>query len=190
MATRIYGTISATKRSLPECALTILPAVPNWRWLEDDKKLKIKLDPGSHYSYSGEGMYLLQFVIEQKTGKDYETIAQERVFIPLHMTNTSYVWHKAYADKLVSGHDKQNKPYDFMHWKEAGSAGTMCTSLNDYTKFYTAFIQHKGLSVKTFNEMISPQVRIRSVKQFGPLALKDSTFNDNISLSYGLGVGL
>ena len=77
-----------------------------------------------------------------------------------------------------------------MHWKEAGSAGTMCTSLDDYTKFYTAFIQHRGLSVKTFNEMISPQVRIRSVKQFGPLALKDSTLNDNINLSYGLGIGL
>jgi hypothetical protein len=38
--------------------------------------------------------------------------------------------------------------------------------------------------------MTSPQIRIRSVKQFGPLSWKDSTLNDNIQLSYGLGFGV
>ena len=27
--------------------------------------MRIKYDPGTHYSYSGEGMFLLQFVLEQ-----------------------------------------------------------------------------------------------------------------------------
>ncbi len=163
---------------------------PNWRWYEADKKLKIKYAPGTRYSYSGEGLYLLQFVIEQVTGKDYETIARERVFIPIHMSNTSYTWHDDYAGKLVLGHNNEGKPYDFMHWKEASCAGSMCTSLDDYTKFFTALINHKDLSKATFDEMIRPQVRIRSVKQFGPLALKDSTTNDDINLSYGLGLGV
>ena len=163
---------------------------PNWRWFEADKKLKIKFTPGSRYSYSGEGMYLLQFVIEQVTGKDYETIARERVFIPLHMSNTSYVWHDDFSDKLVLGHNNAGMPYDFMHWQEASSAGSLCTTLNDYTKFFAALIQHKGLTKTTFDKLITPQVRIRSVKQFGPLALKDSTVNDGIKLGYGLGVGV
>src|SRR5687768_2866064 len=38
--------------------------LPNWRWLEEDKKLKIKFAPGTRYNYSVEGMFLLQFVIE------------------------------------------------------------------------------------------------------------------------------
>jgi D-alanyl-D-alanine-carboxypeptidase/D-alanyl-D-alanine-endopeptidase len=164
--------------------------LPNWRWYEADKKLKFKFAPGTRYSYSGEGLYLLQFVIEQITGKDYETIARERVFIPFNMPNTSYLWRNDFANKLVLGHNKDGNPYDFMHWKEAGCAGTLCTSLEDYAKFYSAFIQHKGLSAATFNQMITPQVRIRSVKQFGPLALKDSTINDSINLSYGLGIGV
>ena len=163
---------------------------PNWRWFEPDKKLKIKFDPGTRYSYSGEGMYLLQFVIEQITHKDYETIAQERVFIPLKMTQTSYVWHDSYTDHLVLGHNKEGKPYDFMRWKEAGCAGTLCTSLDDYTKFFSVLMKHKKLSDDTFLQMTSPQIRIRSVKQFGPLAIKDSTLNDNIRLSYGLGLGI
>jgi CubicO group peptidase (beta-lactamase class C family) len=170
--------------------LTHTTGLPNWRWFEPDGKLKIKFNPGSRYSYSGEGMYLLQFVIEQITGKDYESIARERVFIPLKMEQTSYVWHPEYANNLVLGHDTTGKPYEFMEWKEAGCAGTMCTTLDDYSRFFSALMQHKGLSSAAFKNMIAPQVSIRSIKQFGPLALKDSTLNDNIELSYGLGLGV
>ena len=28
---------------------------PNFRWFEDDKKLKIHFEPGTRYAYSGEG---------------------------------------------------------------------------------------------------------------------------------------
>lgn len=163
---------------------------PNWRWFEPDEKIKIKFNPGSRYSYSGEGLYLLQFIIEQITGRDYESIARERVFIPLNMENTSYVWQPKYATNLVLGHDLAGKPYEFEEWEEAGCAVTMCTTLEDYSRFFRAMMQHKGLSNATFKNMISPQVRIRSIKQFGPLASKDSTLNDNIQLSYGLGLGV
>jgi hypothetical protein len=60
----------------------------------------------------------------------------------------------------------------------------------DYSSFFSALMQKKGLSKRTFSEMITPQVRIRQVKQFGPLALKDSTLNDAVQLSYGLGFGV
>jgi hypothetical protein len=35
--------------------------------------------------------------------------------------------------------------------------------------------------------MFTPQLRLRSVQQHGPLRFKDSTLNDNIQLSTGLG---
>ena len=35
--------------------------------------------------------------------------------------------------------------------------------------------------------MFKPQVKIRSIQQFGPLSQRDSTLNDAINLSYGLG---
>ena len=80
---------------------------PNFRWFEPDMKLRIKSDPGKRYSYSGEGIYLLQFVIEQVTGKDYAAIAQERVFGPLGMTGTSQVWQPAFAANICYGHNAQ-----------------------------------------------------------------------------------
>ncbi len=85
---------------------------PNWRWIEADEKLKIKFDPGTRYSYSGEGIYLLQFVIEQITGKDYESIAQERVFKPLEMVNTSQLWQKRFDENICFGHNAKGEIYD------------------------------------------------------------------------------
>jgi len=42
---------------------------PNWRAFEDDHKLHIHFDPGSRFAYSGEGMDLLQLVVETITKK-------------------------------------------------------------------------------------------------------------------------
>jgi len=163
---------------------------PNWRFFEPDKKLKIKYDPGTHYSYSGEGLCLLQFVIEQHTGKDLETIAQQNVFGPLKMKNTSYVWQQRFNDNMISGHNYLGKPYEFYKRDKANAAGSMVTSFDDYIKFYTALMQQKGLGKTSFDEMFKPQVRIRSKQQFGPEALVNTGDNDNIQLSYGLGFGL
>ncbi len=163
---------------------------PNWRWFEDDKKLKFKFDPGTRYSYSGEGIYLLQFVIEQVTGKDYETISQERVFKPLDMTNTSQIWQARFDSNICYGHNAKGKPYELMKWKEASAGGSMSTTLEDFTKFYAALISSNGLSKKSFKDMTRTQIRIKSRSQFGPLAIIDCTDNENIQLGYGLGVGV
>jgi serine-type D-Ala-D-Ala carboxypeptidase/endopeptidase len=169
--------------------LTHTTGFPNWRWFEPDKKIKFKFDPGTRYSYSGEGLYLLQFVIEQVTGQDYETISQERVFKPLGMNNTSQVWQTRFEPNICYGHNAKGEPYELMKWKEASAGGSMSTTLDDFTKFYTALINSKGLSKKSFKAMTSTQIRIKSRSQFGPLARVDSTDNDDIQLGYGLGVG-
>jgi CubicO group peptidase (beta-lactamase class C family) len=169
--------------------LTHTTGFPNWRWFEADKKLKIKFDPGTRYAYSGEGLYLLQFVMEQITGKDYETISQERVFKPLRMENTSQVWQTRFNDKIAYGHNVKGEPYELMKWKEASSGGSMSTTFEDFLKFYTALINSRGIDKSVFREMTSKQISIKSRRQFGPLAQIDGTENDEIQLGYGLGVG-
>jgi D-alanyl-D-alanine-carboxypeptidase/D-alanyl-D-alanine-endopeptidase len=163
---------------------------PNWRFFEDDKKLKIKFEPGTHYSYSGEGLCLLQFVIEQTTSKTLETIARENVFEPLGMKNASYVWQTGFDGNVVSGHNPFGKPYNLHKRFHANAAGSLFTSFDDYLKFYTALINRQGLSESSFNEMFKPQIRIKARQQFGPEALVNTTDNDLIQLSYGLGYGL
>lgn len=169
--------------------LTHTTGFPNWRWFENDKKLKIIFNPGTRYSYSGEGLYLLQFVIEQLTGIDYETLSQDRVFKPLHMVNTSQIWQDRFDSNICYGHNSDGEAYELMKWSEASAGGSMSTTLDDFTKFYAAFINGEGLSKQSFEAMTSQQIRIKSRAQFGPLSKIDSTDNDNIQLGYGLGVG-
>jgi hypothetical protein len=106
------------------------------------------------------------------------------------MVNTSQLWQKRFDENICFGHNAKGEIYDFEKWDEAGAAGSMSTTLDDYTKFYTALIQGQGLTQASFSEMIKPQVRIRSKQQFGPNALIDCSDNDDIELSYGLGVGV
>jgi len=176
-------------KKLPhECALHIQQVFLIGVGLRQTKKLKFKYDAGTRYSYSGEGLYLLQFVIEQLTGKDYESICKERVFNPLGMSGTSMIWQKRFDTNICYGHNAKGESYELMKWNEASCAGSMTTNFEHFTKFYTAFINHKNLTKKSFNEMTSTQIRIKSRSQFGPLAKVDSTDNDSLQLGYGLGV--
>lgn len=163
---------------------------PNFRWFEPDKKLRIKFEPGTRVSYSGEGMFLLQVVIQEILHTDLETLAQKRVFGPLGMNNTSYKWQPRFEDNLALGHESNGDTVSFARRPDANAAGSMVTTFIDYIKFYTALLQSRGLTQKEFKEMTSPQIRIRSIKQFGPLSWRDSSMNDKIRLSYGLGFGV
>ena len=168
----------------------------NWRWIdrpgsaENDKKLKIFFDPGTQYFYSGEGMMLLQYVIEHITKRGLEELAQEKVFKPLQMNNTSYVWQERFEDKYCNGHTVQQQVIDKDKRDDAQAAGSMETNLIDYSLFAKHVLQlYKGNSEIT-KIMFEPNFRIRSKAQFGPLSLEQTDENDNIQLSYGLGWGL
>jgi len=162
----------------------------NWRWMTSDKKLVLQFEPGSRYSYSGEGIRFLQFVIEQITGTTYESIAQEKVFIPLKMTHSSFIWQPTFETNYCYAHDVEGKAYEVAKWPEANAAGSMNTTLDDFILFYTALINGKGLSKKSFDEMTQLQIRIKSQRQFGPLSKVDGNDHDDIQLGYGLGVGV
>ena len=45
-------------------ALSHTTGFPNWRFLTDDQRLSFLFDPGNRFSYSGEGIHLLQLVVE------------------------------------------------------------------------------------------------------------------------------
>ena len=160
---------------------------PNWRSDNQDRKLKIGFTPGSRYGYSGEGMVYLQVVIERLLNRSLESLMQEKIFGPLGMKNSSYTWQPQYENDYVVGHNTKGELYEKDKDNEARAASTLETTLDDYTTFLTAVLQNKLLKPATTRQMFSPQIRLRSIQQFGPLRFRDSTLNDAINLSYGLG---
>ncbi len=165
---------------------------PNWRFFNprDNNKLEIFFQPGSRYAYSGEGIYLLQIVVESITGKGLEELATEKIFRPLVMTRTGYIWHPSFENDFANGYDEKNDSIPKKRRSKTNAAGSMETTIADYTRFMAAVNQGWSLSPKTFHEMLSPQILIRSAHQFPSLSNDTTTANDPIHLSYGLGWGL
>jgi len=168
----------------------------NWRWSpsqnedENRNKLEIYLDPGTKFYYSGGGIMLLQYVIEHITGKSLEQIAQEKVFAPLQMRNTSYLWQERFEDIYCNGHTIGQEVIKKDRRDEAQAAGSMETNLIDYSIFVRNILRLNKEKSAITNTMFSPNFSIRTKSQFGPLSIEQSNENDSIQLSYGLGWGL
>lgn len=162
----------------------------NWRWYEPDQKLHVHFEPGSQYSYSGEGLCYLQFVIEKITGKSLNELMQEKLFGPLGMKHSSYTWQPEFESDYCVGHDKNGKPYPKDKDNAPRSASTLETTADDYKLFTEAVLQKKILKPASYNALFKTQLRIHSKIQMGTDAWKDSTSeNDKILLGYALGWG-
>ena len=167
---------------------------PNWRYIGKsginmEKPLEIEFEPGTFYSYSGEGIQLLQFVVEQVTKKGLEELAQEYVFKPFKMDMTSFLWQEKFDSNYAVGHYKKRKTLKRRKRNVEYAAGSMDTTPEDYTKFIQAMLSKKGLSENAYDEFIKPQIPIVSKQQFGKYRLVESTENNDIELSYALGFG-
>lgn len=170
--------------------LTHTTGFANSRWMEADYQLRVNLEPGSRYSYSGEGFIYLQVVLEKLLGKNLEELAQEIIFKPLNMNHSSYKWLSSFEDNFAYGYTTASERFKKDIDNEPRGGSTLETTSEDYSKFLKAVLQQKIITRDSWNELFKPQFRIHSIKQFGPLALKDSTQNDAIELSYGLGWGI
>jgi CubicO group peptidase (beta-lactamase class C family) len=178
------------RRITPRMLLDHTSGFPNFRWLNDDHKLNINFDPGSRYAYSGEGMGLLQLVVETITKKPLEELMQERVFRPLGMTHTSMVWQTAFETNYANGYDEYSRSLGPLKFQQADAAGSMSTTLADFSRFMQAVMEGRGLSTKTREQMLAPQIQILSKHQFPTLASETTDANKPIHLSYGLGWGI
>jgi D-alanyl-D-alanine-carboxypeptidase/D-alanyl-D-alanine-endopeptidase len=163
---------------------------PNWRWFEPDQKLRVDLRPGSRYQYSGEGMVYLQEILEKMLNIPLDTMMQQNIFRPLGMNTSSYIWQPRFESNYCLGHDANEKPLPKDKDNAARSASTLETTPEDYARFLAAVMNNEIISKNSRSDMFRPQIRIRSISQFGSMARRDSTLNDEIQLSYGLGWGL
>ena len=162
----------------------------NLRFLEPDRKLKIHFEPGSRYAYSGEGIMLLQRVVETITKQPVAALMQTRVFQPLGLTRTSMVWEDRFESDFANGYDEYGRSLGHERRKDANAAGSMQTTPRDFAQFMVTMAQGSGLSKQIRDLMLSPQIQISSKHQFPTLATDTTDANRSIRLSYGLGWGL
>ncbi len=162
----------------------------NFRWIEPDKKLRFHRDPGTRYGYSGEGIVLAQFVLEEGVKLDVGKEMQRRIFDRFGMTRTSMTWRHDFARNFAQGYNEEGGLVPHDQRESVSAAGSMDTSLHDWSRFLAVVARGEGLSRESKAEMIRLQIEIDSERQFPTITEARTDRWKSIRLGYGLGWGV
>lgn len=190
----------------------------NWRF-QRDQKLEFAFKPGERFGYSGEGFYYLQRVVESITGRATEDYFRERVFKPLGMTSSTYLWMPENESRVVSGHNGRMAPSPIFNsqrgksmfeleaewkkpietWKYEDVVKAHAVLSKDQPAFPNFFLPNVAGSLVTSADDYSLfMLRLMDGGRRDSLELSDASRKEMLSnqtkindaISWGLGVGL
>ncbi len=159
------------KKITARMVLSHTPGFPNWR--PRGGQLSITFEPGSKFSYSGEGFVFLQRVVEHLTGEPLNVFMKRTVFDPLGMTRSSYVWEESFAANHAVPHRTDGAAMEKSFPEGSGNAAaSLHTTASDFARFMVAVMKGTDLSEKSAQAMLAPQIEV------------------DPGVSWGLGTGL
>lgn len=109
-------------------------------------------EPGSRFSYSNSGYYILGVIIEKVTGKPYEQVLQENILSPVNMKNTGYDHYGMILKKRASGYEKDGLKYlnaAYLDMSLPYSAGALYSTVEDLYLWDQVLYTDKLLSEKS-----------------------------------------
>ncbi|MEO5688178.1 MAG: serine hydrolase domain-containing protein [Burkholderiaceae bacterium] len=176
----------------PRMCLTHSTGFNNFWFIEPGQKLRIHFEPGTRFTYSGEGMILLQFVVEhgraaQGLGVDSGDLAHAN-FERLGMTRTKLTWRHGEDANVADGWDDKGDPKPHDKRSKVRMAGSMNTTITDLAKFAAALVRGDGLTVASRAEMTKPSLHITTATQFPAFAPDLPAAKQRKDLAAGLGV--
>lgn len=140
---------------------------PNWRpgGEEGEGPLPLLFRPGARFSYSGEGIFLLQRRLEQIGGQGLAPLAQDRLLGPLGLQHSGFAWTPALGAAQAGGHGPAGQPLPAQRYAHPNAAYTLYTSAKDYARLLAEVLRAgQGgsplLSAAAVGEMLRPQVAL------------------------------
>ena len=147
--------------------LTHTSGMPNWRKGGEEREgpLPIYFKPGTKFSYSGEGIYYLQRVVEHITREPLATYAKRYLFDKLGLKLSSFIWTEELNPQIATGHDASGACLARSRYAHADAAYTLYTTADDYARFIVRLMepdQADGFSFAAAmtDEMFRQQVRM------------------------------
>ncbi|WP_108810884.1 serine hydrolase [Sphingorhabdus sp. Alg231-15] len=96
--------------------------------------VKVGVEPGAEWKYSGGGYTILQLVIEEVSGLSFADHMKQRIFEPLGMTRTTFDHSDAITFGLAENFTTNGKTEPF-RWYTALGATSLFTSPADMARF-------------------------------------------------------
>jgi CubicO group peptidase (beta-lactamase class C family) len=143
----------------------------------------VEVIPGTKWQYSNIGFVVIQQILEDVTGKPYNQIAQEAVFQPLGMKNStfSYPLRQDLKSREAMPHDADGSIREPSMPPTALAQGGLVSTPSDLAIFAAELMRgYKGLSNRLLSKEMARQILHKE------LDLDPSMFG--VPLSEGLGV--
>jgi CubicO group peptidase (beta-lactamase class C family) len=175
----------------PRMLLSHSSGLANFSFLEPDKKMHLHFAPGTRFQYSGDGINLVQVVVEQKKRAPLDTLMQNAIFTPLGMSRTGLVHRKELESSIADRFDANEKFLSQTRRFPARGAGSMESTADDLATFASALLGGRIITPATRDAMLHPVIPINSLHEF-PLAANEGIGAEaaNVGLAYGVGWGL
>ena len=130
-------------------------------FLEKFAHKALEFTPGENFNYSNSGYFLLGVIIEKLSGKTYEQMLQEKIFIPLDMKDSGYDNHAVILKNRATGYEKQGNNYvnsAYLDMTIPYAAGSMYSTVEDLFKWDQALYTTKILPQEYLNMYFEPQI--------------------------------
>jgi CubicO group peptidase (beta-lactamase class C family) len=102
-----------------------------------DGSVKVGVQPGSEWRYSGGGYALLQLMIEDVTGEPFAAYMKRAVLAPMGMDSSTFEPPGTQAPRLAESFDKAGRSSPLRHFTASSAAG-LHTSVADLAKLIQA----------------------------------------------------
>lgn len=142
------------------------------QWTEDDQisdaevleLLKqapgLKFVPGSHWSYSNSGYVVLGSIVAKVSGRPFDEFLAERIFKPLHMSNTvAYVKGKNVVPYRAFGHVQEHGKLverDQSSTSATLGDGGVYSNIDDLIRWDEALRSHRLLTAAEMQPALTP----------------------------------
>lgn len=110
--------------------------------------VRVIMEPGTKWKYSGGGFTILQLIIEEVTGQRFASYMQKEVLDPLGMKNSSYTIDAKILGASSLEHNKKGRVIDFELFTAEAAAG-LHTTIEDFAIFAQASLNISSASDST-----------------------------------------
>lgn len=139
---------------------------------KDEPDVRVIIEPGTRFMYSGGGFTLLQLVIEEITGEKYTDFIKKEILIPLGINqNTDFNLTPKIEHLVATGYDSEGKPYEYYYFIESDACGSLSTNIMDFSKIVQTYITNNEIlndsnrivKAKTLESMYTPIAKIQGI---------------------------
>jgi CubicO group peptidase (beta-lactamase class C family) len=130
------------------------------KFIDTFSHLDLFFEPGTRFSYSNSGYFLLGVILEKITGEPYEKLLRERIYSPAGMNDSGYDSTRPLLSKRASGYDKNfDGSYvntGYLDMTQPYAAGSLYSTVEDLYKWDQALYGEKILSAASKQRMFTP----------------------------------